>query len=201
MKMKDAVPVINKPVRSVGATHRGVAPGVGGTVYELEKKFRQHDLPLDDFPLAPKIEGYHYTYAVEPSMLDKFVENGVLLRHSLDKVLLCPECHGIPSIRPGCPQCGSSDLRRDELIHHFSCGHVAHLDHFLQADGTIRCRKCQKSNLIINSDYDVTSGMCRCPECDWGGSYPKLVGRCLSCSLSFLVSEAYQQELWEYRVR
>jgi hypothetical protein len=93
------------------------------------------------------------------------------------------------------------NLCRDELVHHFSCGHVAHLDHFLQPDGSLRCRKCQKTNLIINADYDLTGAMCRCSDCGWMGGHPRLVGRCQACSLAFLISEAHEQELWEYRVR
>ncbi len=164
----------------------------------LELLLKQREPAFSGFPLRPSLRNFHFRYPIEVSILDKFVAHGILAREAFDKVLLCPECHAVPTVRPGCPNCGSPSLHRDELIHHFSCGHVAQVDHFMQPDGSLRCRKCQKTNLIINADYDVTSGMCRCAECNWVGGYPKLVGRCSVCSLSFLVVEAHQQDLWEY---
>ena len=183
------------------SARKGKAENAPLIIHGLHKVIRNREPSFNGFPLRPKLAEHHFRYPIDIEVLDALVEHGVLERGVFDTVLLCPECHGLPTIRPGCPSCGSSDLRRDDLIHHFSCGYVAPTSHFLQPDNSLRCRKCQRTHLIINSDYDVTSGACRCGECSWSGSHPKLVGRCSHCDLSFLISEAHQQDLWAYHAR
>lgn len=178
-------------------TFKSVRQSEAQTIFEFERGSSLESI-LHMPSIKPKIRDFHFCYPVSPDLLDVFVQQNVLNRKIDGVALLCPECEGLPMIFPGCPSCGSFQFTRDELVHHFSCGHVAFLDTFIQPDGTMRCQKCQKTKMIINSDYDVSSGICRCSQCTWTGSDIRLVGTCLSCSTSFLIIEAHRREVWTY---
>lgn len=148
--------------------------------------------------MRAKLVNNKFQYEVEITELNKKVTEGKLVKTLVDQVLVCPECLSIPTIRPGCPTCGSIHLKLDELIHHYRCGNVESVEYFIQPDKTLLCRKCKQEALVINKDYDVSIGLFRCEDCDWTGSSIKLIGHCTNCPTIFLVSEAYKQDLWEY---
>lgn len=154
---------------------------------------------LLDHSIRPRLVDFSYQYPLNEEMLNSFVKQGVLKRTIIDNVLVCPSCESLATFRPGCPNCGTSHYVRDELIHHFFCGHIDFSYNFLDED-VVTCKKCKRSDLIINSDYDVTSGMCRCTQCDWKGNEAKMVGDCLACDTRFLLTESKQKYLWEYKL-
>jgi hypothetical protein len=149
--------------------------------------------------IRPTLKGAHYDYDMGEGRLSELVGAGLATRKLLDQVLVCPECSGLPSVRPGCPECGSSWVYADELAHHFACGHVDHMRNFLQGD-TVVCQKCKQSALTINIDYDVTAGLMTCSDCHWTGNQASLIAECLACDIRFLVAEAKTLQLWEYSI-
>ena len=50
--------------------------------------------------------------------LRRWADAGVLNTHVCDKVMVCPRCHALPTLRQGCRSCGSSRMLKDNLIHH-----------------------------------------------------------------------------------
>lgn len=119
-----------------------------------------------------------------------------------DKFLACPSCGGIPTFRPGCPDCGSSNITHDLLVHHYACGNVDFLRNFVidRENGSLTCPKCHKDKLIINCDYDVSHGLRRCGDCGWTGNFAKMVGACINCRTRFLMDEASMMEPQQYRI-
>jgi hypothetical protein len=109
-----------------------------------------------------------------------------------DSFLACPSCGGLPTIRPGCPNCGSSNTHPDILVHHYKCGNVDFLQTYVidSEKGTLTCPKCHQAGLIVNCDYDVSHGLQRCGDCAWTGNAAKLLGDCISCNIRFLIDEA-----------
>jgi hypothetical protein len=147
------------------------------------------------------IECNEYQYRIHKQTLDLFVKYGAATSKVVDKIMVCPECESIAfTIRPGCPSCGSHATRPDQLVHHYACGNVDLLETFTinRQQGSIACGKCHKDGLIINVDYDVSAGLQRCMDCGWTGNNSKLIGRCLCCDTSFLVTEAKEINLMEY---
>jgi hypothetical protein len=147
------------------------------------------------------IEGNDYQYRIDKQSLDLFVKHGVATSKVVDRVLICPECECVAfTIRPGCPSCGSHATRPDQLVHHYACGNVDLLETFTinRQQGSLACGKCHKDGLIINVDYDVSAGLQRCMDCGWTGNNAKLIGRCLCCETTFLVTEAKEINLMEY---
>ena len=119
-----------------------------------------------------------------------------------DRFLACPECGGLPTFRPGCPECGSSKIYSDLLVHHYACGNVDYIRNFPidTKRGSLSCTKCHKTELIINCDYDVSHGLKRCGECGWSGSSAKMIGQCINCETRFLMDEAPLLEPQKYRI-
>ena len=122
----------------------------------------------------------------------------------VDKILICPktDCKGIPTIRPGCASCGSSNIRPDLLVHHYACGNVDFLHNYVidRQQGSLTCPKCHKTGLIINCDYDVSHGLQKCYDCGWTGNAAKLIGQCTVCETRFLVDEADTFDVVSYKL-
>lgn len=144
-----------------------------------------------------------YEYPISELILDMFVRTGAATAKMIDKVLLCPQCNTISfTIRPGCPECGSAATRPDQLVHHYSCGNVDFLEAYTidRKEGKLTCTKCKKGGLILGADYDISVGLQRCMDCGWSGSGIRMIGRCLCCETTFLITEAKEIILKEYTI-
>lgn len=131
-----------------------------------------------------------------------FIDHKAVSAKAVDRMLVCPECSGIPTVRPGCPECGHSFIKPDQLVHHYKCGNVDFLRNFEinREKGSLTCGKCHESELMINCDYDVSVGLHRCMSCGWTGDGPKMIGNCLSCHTVFRMTEAKEIIINEYTV-
>lgn len=139
------------------------------------------------------------SYGLSPAVVEAWCKIGVLTPLSQDWVQVCPKCGGLPTYRPGCPNCGSSRILRDQMLHHFACAHVGFVRDF-ERDGTLVCPKCRTRNLVVGADYDIYGGACRCEECGWTGAQLEQVGLCLKCQTRFPASAAELKEFKQYRV-
>jgi hypothetical protein len=140
-----------------------------------------------------------YAPALPDELLEKWAEVGILQSVVWDRVQLCPKCRGLPTFRRGCPNCGSSHLSQQRLIHHFACAHVGPLREF-ETNGELICPKCRTRQLIVSSDYEYLQGPYQCLECHWSTTELEHVGQCLRCGLRFPGHQAYEQEVRGYRV-
>jgi hypothetical protein len=130
---------------------------------------------------------------------NKLVDVGILERIEKGSVLVCPDCFNRGFYTSyGCVNCGSSNIETTMLVHHFACGHVAQSEHFQDSNGVMTCPKCQKTNLIVNVDFDYSSGVAVCNDCNKTSASSVLVGDCHCCETKFCVSEAYQSGLVSY---
>jgi hypothetical protein len=148
----------------------------------------------------PHIEYFKYAYSDNELLWELYVDNNIATRELIDRVLLCPKCQAIPTVRPGCPSCGSFNIAADILVHHYACGNVNFLNTFVidKDQGSITCPKCHKHNLLVNCDYDVTHGLQRCGDCGNTSNSLKMIGKCLVCETQFLTDQAYEMNLYKY---
>jgi hypothetical protein len=140
-----------------------------------------------------------FAQALSGELLAKWAEVGVLQPGAWDRVQLCPKCHGVPTFRRGCPNCGSAQLARGQLIHHFACAHVGPVADF-ETTGGLVCPKCRTRRLIVNSDYEYLNGPHQCLACQWSTTELEHVGQCLRCEFRFPGHQAYEQEVRGYHV-
>ena len=149
--------------------------------------------------LIPKFSpgSMEFTLGLPGPVLQKWADLGVLRATSVDRVQLCPACHGLPTFRRGCPSCGSARVDADRFIHHFTCAHVGPVGDF-EAPGELVCPKCRTRRLVVGADYEYLTGVHRCADCHWGDAELGAVAECLSCGLRFPGDQAVEWELKGY---
>lgn len=168
---------------------------VGGQFSEVERDVLRPE------NLLPHIN--HSTYRYETGLptetLYKWVELGICRPILIDRILVCPDCRALPTIRRGCRACGSVRTANSQLIHHFPCAHVGMVKEFDQGDELV-CPKCRQRKLVIGADFEYLSGPYQCLDCNWSDTQLELVGQCQACELRFPIQQAVEEELIGYHV-
>ncbi|MCA9176668.1 MAG: hypothetical protein KDB14_19405 [Planctomycetales bacterium] len=149
--------------------------------------------------LRPCLRDGRIALELPQAAIDAWESVGVLISSPLDRVLVCPKCGGVPSLRPGCRSCGSPWVESTTLIHHYACAHVGPAASFGAAE-SLQCPKCLAQQLAIGADCEQTPGPARCHECGWTDTQRELYGRCFRCTHLFPASEAVEEEVIRYDV-
>jgi len=131
--------------------------------------------------------------------LSHWARIGILHPTVMDHVLVCPECHAVPTFRYGCPACGSMRVTRSTMIHHYACAYVGDVTEF-EREGEMACPKCHTRSLVVGSDYEHVFGPYDCWDCDWRDSQLEMVGHCRACDLQFPVGQCPEDPLVGYHV-
>jgi CheY-like chemotaxis protein len=157
--------------------------------------------PLSDDNLLPSMDltTYRFTTGLPAETLSRWASLGVLQPVLMDRVLACPQCQAIATFRNGCQACGSIQLSSCQLIHHFACAYVGHVQDF-ECDREIVCPKCRTRALVVGADYEYLNGPYTCLECDWTDTQLELVGQCLRCHYRFPAHQSFEDELIGYHV-
>jgi hypothetical protein len=79
-----------------------------------------------------------------------------------------------------CPDCASSDLRIEELIHHFKCAYIGEMSDYKRGQNLV-CPKCDKALKHIGVDYDKASVMYHCNSCQNVFQEPQVMTSCYNC--------------------
>ncbi len=145
-------------------------------------------------------KSHRYETGLSTTTLYKWVELGICRPILMDRILACPDCRAVPTLRRGCRACGSVRTASSQLIHHFPCAHVGMVQEFDQG-GEIVCPKCRQRKLVIGADFEYLSGPYQCLDCKWSDTQLELVGQCLSCELRFPIQQAVEEELIGYHVQ
>lgn len=118
---------------------------------------------------------------------------------SLDKMIVCPECEAVPTVRPGCEACGSAWLEEEVLLHHYACAHVGLESEFVTPSGLV-CPKCRLRDLVPGANFERTIGCLRCSDCAAVSAAPKLICHCLNCQERFPISEGKTKSVEGYQM-
>lgn len=115
--------------------------------------------------------------------LQGIANEGKLDFQLIDRVQICNDCFDSYMIyKESCPKCNSIDIEAKDIIHHFTCAHVAPQDEFENADNdTLECPKCDKHLRHIGIDYDKPSSVYCCKSCDHNFQIAQVVAECHSC--------------------
>ena len=117
-----------------------------------------------------------------------------------DRVNLCPDCqHVTVNFREVCPQCNSSEIGFESVIHHFRCAFVGREEQFRQGVGLV-CPKCQQTLRSLGKDYEKPTDLHHCMRCESLFSEPEVHGLCLRCRKRFPQQERVIYDVVEFRV-
>jgi hypothetical protein len=187
-------------LRYVGVQAVRVTPGGAGL--QIQGRFLEpRQDPLRTERLVPHLDlaAGRFVLPLSEDVLQAWQQAGVVERRVLDRILTCPDCGGMPTLRQGCRACGSSFVNSDRLLHHYACAYVGFAREFEQA-GELVCPKCLTRSLVVGADFEYQAGPFRCRDCGWADSRRELYGQCLGCDLRFALAEAQEQELVGYHV-
>lgn len=116
----------------------------------------------------------------------------------IDKLHVCPKCHKSHLLFfESCPECGSSDIREEPVLHHFRCANVSPESTY-QWDGELRCPKCHHILRHIGVDYDKPSSIFTCGQCDHTFMYPDMRVLCPTSRKTFTTDELLPVDVVEY---
>jgi hypothetical protein len=138
------------------------------------------DALLQPRNLTPRFDFDSMTFALglPAEALHQWEALGVVQPVALDRLLLCPRCHGLPTFRHGCRRCGSGRVVKiaDDLA-------------LLTVGG-----QRDPSTGSTPSDSSTYS----CEDCRWIGTELAGLHQCLHCSHRFLPEQAYEMVLLGY---
>ena len=133
-------------------------------------------------------------------VLSKAVKESYLDKKTNDYVHNCKKCSaGYLTYRECCPKCSSSDLKTDDLIHHFVCAHIAPEFDYRKED-TLECPKCDKELRHIGIDYDKPSAMHTCNDCNHQFQNAEIKALCIDCGYDNELSQLGTVEICDYKL-
>jgi hypothetical protein len=179
---RDALQYVGIDVQTAGRLHTGqllVEGQIGGVADEL----------LQPKNLTPRFhfDSMTFTFGFAAPVLHRWEAAGVLQSVVIDRLLLCPRCHGLPSFRQGCGHCGSGRVNR------------------LPVEQTDTKRSLCSSPWLEPSAHSVQAPArprftYRCQECRGLEVELVPVNQCLHCNHRFAIQEGYELVLRGYRV-
>ena len=133
--------------------------------------------------------------------LDSLERRGFLRAELVDKVVLCKSCGSAAlQLSSGCPECGSVNLTRHQVIEHFVCGLIDKQEAFDSAGGELVCPKCHRTLGMVGSDYRNLSPMYICQECNAMNKDLSQVMKCLACQTAAPLEEEKERPLYSYEL-
>ncbi len=116
------------------------------------------------------------------NMVQWFLEAGYVTPVKfVERIHLCPMCQSAALLFSECCQkCHSSNIREEEMIHHFRCANIAPESEYLY-DGELRCPKCKHFLRHIGVDYDRPARVQTCNECGATQMHSEMKVLCSVC--------------------
>ncbi|MBI5363734.1 MAG: hypothetical protein HZA53_11190 [Planctomycetes bacterium] len=151
---------------------------------------------LDAARLEPVLDvnTMRFRYGHADALIEAWCALGVLVPALVDRVVVCPRCAALPTLRLGCRRCGSARLSSEREIHHFACANVARASEY-ETSHDLACPKCRARELVVNADYEYLSGPWDCADCGFQCGERDPVGHCIACGERFFTRDAHELEL------
>ena len=130
-------------------------------------------------------------------LLEALTKENVLKKIPFEKVHVDPDgaFQLIPVER--CPNCGSGNLIRGQLIEHFSCGNVG-IEQDYKTDHKYLCPKCKKELKLLGTDYRNIGIRYRCLDCNEVFPAPAIKWRNFRTGKVWNFEELQEIQLYSY---
>lgn len=115
-----------------------------------------------------------------------------------ERIHLCPKCSGSHLFyMETCPQCGSSNLKDEPVLHHFRCANISPESSYAYS-GELRCPKCHRFLRHIGVDYDRPSNVYNCRQCNHTFMHTRMKVYCSTCNSKFSPAELLANDIYTY---
>ena len=148
----------------------------------------------------------HFSNQDDKNVLDllKLVEEeGYVVGEHQDSLYLCSHCYNSYLFyREVCPKCSSTNLKQDDLIHHFRCAYIGPMVDFTSEvrKNDLICPKCDKSLKHIGVDYDKPSVVYTCNTCDHIFQDVQIKAKCCECEKDTEVEHLLNRSIKKYAI-
>ncbi len=136
-------------------------------------------------------------------MLKLAIKEGLFTSEFVDVIYLCTKCHsGALIYREACPNCSSTHLIHQDIVHHFPCAYVGPQSDFIIAgqERDLICPKCDKRLKHIGVDYDKPSSIFTCQKCEQRSQHPMIMAKCCTCLYDNPVEHLIKRDVMRYHV-
>lgn len=172
------------------------------------KRYRQSPVPQEGSSLGYVIPVFNLFYELGMYKLSEYIifyqsmlEKGYISTvRFINKIYLCPDClHSHLLYIESCPQCHSSSIKSEEVIHHFRCANISP-EHSYNFGGQLRCPKCHQLLRHIGVDYDRPSTVYTCNSCSNNFLQPQMKAVCTACQKESGVSVLLPYDVTIYEI-
>jgi len=133
-------------------------------------------------------------------MLELLKNQHLLEGRFISKAYHCTHCESaFLNFMETCPDCKSANIKSDELVHHFRCGHAAAMQDFRTGDILV-CPKCQQGLKHIGVDYDKPSLVFSCNDCQHVFAEPVPTTKCYRCGRRTNPEDQIQRTVYAYKI-
>ncbi len=140
----------------------------------LDAKWQPRIPEMIDYPL---LTGIDHPRAI----LEELATHDLVSRNPFDRVHVCSSCKSSRlNVREECPECRSSNINEETLIHHYHCAFQAEEKKFLTGRALI-CPKCNKELRHYGVDYDKPGTLFACADCGSTSPEPTVGFVCVDC--------------------
>ena len=137
-------------------------------------------------------------------LLENAEQQGFINKNKfLETAYSCPNCYnGFLHYREVCTNCHSSDLKSEDLVHHFPCAYIAPISDFEDPNDSFRmiCPKCNKKLKHIGVDYDKPSVIHTCRSCNKTFQDTLVYSKCMVCETDVEVSHLHKFTFYDYEI-
>lgn len=153
-----------------------------------------------------------YSYPILDMLFDDSTENsifdilsilqskGLLEGLFLDKTHSCRNCKStFLNFKEVCTDCGSVNITKNTIIHHFGCGNMSYESEYKDGDNLV-CPKCDKLLHHIGVDYDKPSFMFKCNSCNHDFPEANVVATCFNCKSTSDVENLKTLIIYNYQL-
>ena len=116
----------------------------------------------------------------------------------VERIHLCPFCSNDHLIfSECCNKCKSSNLKEEDMIHHFRCANISKESDYLY-DDELRCPKSKRRLRHIGIDYDRPSKVQTCIECGSVQLHSEMKVVCAKCGQQMQPHQLTPYDIYEY---
>lgn len=136
-------------------------------------------------------------------ILEAAEKEGLVKGDFVDYIYSCNNCYNsLMHFRESCPKCSSTDLKIEDLIHHFPCAYVGPVSDFIKSENSeiMECPKCSRKLKHIGVDYDKPSVMYTCNRCDNEFQDPLIKAKCHDCGADNKVDHLLKRKIKHYHL-
>jgi len=130
-------------------------------------------------------------------------EEGYLVGEHHESLYLCNHCYnGFLFYREVCPKCASSNLKQEDLVHHFPCAYIGPISDFTSevSKNEMACPKCNKQLRHIGVDYDKPSIVYTCHSCNHIFQDVQIKAKCCECERDTEVEHLLNRNIKKYTI-